>query len=471
MSAGPPPPPMMPGGPLPPPMLPGMGAIPPPLPGVAVWPAERKPVVKPKVTMKPLYWSRIQIPMIPTMMPGVVKNGPVLWEQLEDIKVAGDVLEDLFGKAAPKPKKVEVKKPVSKQAAAVKLIDGKKSQNIGIFLKFNKLDIDGVKQIIYECDCTWEIESLVQLQGFQASPEEELPQLKNHMENTPEKLLDKPDQFLWDLHSLNNIRACCTFLCTGVGLKNMLSVILACGNYMNGGNKQRGQADGFALDILPKIKDVKSKENSDNLLGFIVRFCINEYDDKKGTPEAALPVPDPGDVEKCQNVDFEAERGECRRLQNELNAVKKKIIKIANESSEEIREPFNQKMSDFVEKAEHELQELTELVEISAKKFLNCMRFYKFMPKKGKLEDVKPADFFGIWHVFCGDYKNIWKKEQVRIHTELVKEERKRKRVKKDELKVEVEVRKTSTGGIKEKMLRRKSSRSSVSVATANDSG
>ena len=41
---------------------------------------------------------------------------------------------------------------------------------------------------------------------------------------------------------------------------------------MNGGNKQRGQADGFAIDILPKVKDVKTKDNSDNLLGFVVRL-------------------------------------------------------------------------------------------------------------------------------------------------------------------------------------------------------
>lgn len=27
---------------------------------------------------------------------------------------------------------------------------------------------------------------------------------------------------------------------------------------MNGGNRTRGQADGFTLDILPKLKDVKS---------------------------------------------------------------------------------------------------------------------------------------------------------------------------------------------------------------------
>lgn len=42
-------------------------------------------------------------------------------------------------------------------------------------------------------------------------------------------------------------------------LKRVLSIILAFGNFMNGGNRQRGQADGFGLEILAKLKDVKSK--------------------------------------------------------------------------------------------------------------------------------------------------------------------------------------------------------------------
>lgn len=42
-------------------------------------------------------------------------------------------------------------------------------------------------------------------------------------------------------------------------LKKVIAIILALGNFMNGGNLQRGQADGFGLDILPKLKDVKSK--------------------------------------------------------------------------------------------------------------------------------------------------------------------------------------------------------------------
>lgn len=38
-----------------------------------------------------------------------------------------------------------------------------------------------------------------------------------------------------------------------------MGLVLALGNYMNGGNRARGQADGFGLEVLPKLKDVKSR--------------------------------------------------------------------------------------------------------------------------------------------------------------------------------------------------------------------
>lgn len=42
-------------------------------------------------------------------------------------------------------------------------------------------------------------------------------------------------------------------------LLDVMGLVLAFGNYMNGGNRTRGQADGFGLEILPKLKDVKSR--------------------------------------------------------------------------------------------------------------------------------------------------------------------------------------------------------------------
>jgi len=57
---------------------------------------------------------------------------------------------------------------------------------------------------------------------------------------------------------------------TSESLKKVLAIILALGNYMNGGNRQRGQADGFGLEILPKLRDVKSKGEENNIL---FKFC------------------------------------------------------------------------------------------------------------------------------------------------------------------------------------------------------
>ena len=91
----------------------------------------------------------------------------------------------------------------------------------------------------------------------------------------------------------------------------------------------------------------------------------------------------------------------------------KKVENIARSSPEEVKEPFNAEMEKFVQKASTEVKHLAQYVEECSKKFIDCLSFYKFTPKKGKLEDVKPADFFAFWYIFCEDYKNIWKKEQV----------------------------------------------------------
>ena len=55
---------------------------------------------------------------------------------------------------------------------------------------------------------------------------------------------------------------------------------------------------------------------------------------------------------------------------------------------------------------------------------MRCRQFFSLAPKKGKVEDAEQEEFFSIWYPFCDNYKNIWKKEQVRIQKEQAKEER-----------------------------------------------
>jgi len=438
--------------------------------------------------MKPLYWSRIQIP-VAFQQEEPKEDDKVIWEHLDDVPIEEEEFDSLFSRTVIKPKKPEaakVSKPKVEKPASI--LDSKRSQNVGILLRSTHIDIGRVEEVVYQFELTLEAEVLQQVQEVQATPDE-LAKMRAHLSATPDKPLDTPDQFLLDLaglsffneritcimfqtkfgdamaeieNRLNNIRSCCDFLTTSTSMRLMFAVVLSCGNYMNGGNRQRGQADGFSIDILPKIKDVKSNNNSSNLLAYIVRLCIVRYDEQRGTQEAALPVPEPSDLEKCQHIDFDVERGECEKVKRQLEKAKSSTTKIFEQSPEELREPFQGHMVAFLTSAEGQLGDLGELLEDCQRRFLHTMRFYKFMPKMGKLEEAKPADFFCLWFPFCQDYKNLWKKEQVRVQREMLKEERQRHKKKKESLQ-NVEIKKTPAGGLKAKLQRRKTQSSAVS--------
>ena len=202
--------------------------------------------------MKPLYWKRIQIAASATPFSG---NGVVeiIWDKLEDVEVRGDELEEKFGKADLRSKSKQEPTEVKQTEKVAKIIDGKKSQNLGIFLRSKKIDAEIVRQILFECDTSWEVESLVALQGYKAHPEEELPMLMDHVKRKPEVPLDTPDQFLYELsqiHMLDHrlscllfqssfsgiledaaarldyIKTCCNFLRNNCQLRNALGVIL-----------------------------------------------------------------------------------------------------------------------------------------------------------------------------------------------------------------------------------------------------
>ena len=161
---------------------------------------------------------------------------------------------------------------------------------------------------------------------------------------------------------------------------------------------------------------------------------IEKYD-KTGTPLAVLPVPEPSSLKMAQAVDIQTERAECKKLHEEVTTVKNFAFKIA---AAESNEQFISEMKIFVLQAEREMKKLQENLEDCSSKFVDCLKFYKFTPKEGKVEDAKPSDFFGAWYMFCEDFKNLWKKEEQKIEIQLQKEERRKLKEKKDVLQVQV---------------------------------
>lgn len=59
------------------------------------------------------------------------------------------------------------------------------------------------------------------------------------------------------------------------------------------GNTQRGQADGFYLDVLLKLRDVKAKDSDMNLLQYTVKQYLKQYERSldKTKNESRLPSP------------------------------------------------------------------------------------------------------------------------------------------------------------------------------------
>ncbi|XP_016111454.1 formin-like [Sinocyclocheilus grahami] len=174
LAHAPPPPPPLPGAP-PPPSLPG--APPPPPPpvfggfgfGQATEKAPRKPAVEPACPMKPLYWNRIQIQD---------KNNNTLWSSLEEPDIINtQEFEDLFSKATVQTKKKPLSDTYEKKNKArkiIKLLDGKRSQAVGILISSLHLEMKDIQQGEIRC-----------IYLSRAQPEE-LEKIRKHYETSKE---------------------------------------------------------------------------------------------------------------------------------------------------------------------------------------------------------------------------------------------------------------------------------------------
>lgn len=301
--------------------------------------------------MKPLYWTRIVAPSVTTPQANVPTpaDEPQLWKEIDETTLDNlDEFTEMFSRPIIEPKRVreETQKPV--KAKTVKVLDSKRSQSVGIFSRSLHVNFDEIERAIYHCDTSVvSLEALQTLMEIKATPEElELIQDAAGQDSP----LDPPEEFLLKISKfscsaeriscivfqsdfeegslavtkkLNTVTSLCQVLMESDDLKTLFSIILTLGNYMNGGNRQRGQADGFGLEILSKLKDVKSKDPRVTLLHFIVKTYIDRCR-RGGTPlnDIVLPIPDPGDVVKALVVDFKEVEDQVNFLESKLKGKK-----------------------------------------------------------------------------------------------------------------------------------------------------
>ena len=145
----PPPPPFGGGGPPPPPP---MGGGPPPPPGGGPGALPKIKVPKPSVAMKNLNWTKIPNSKIQN----------TLFSQMGKLEVKVDFgeMEGLFCKKIIEKKKdagkteirIEAKRVGPAKPTAVSIVDGRRSQNVGIFLSTMKLSNAEIKKAVITID-------------------------------------------------------------------------------------------------------------------------------------------------------------------------------------------------------------------------------------------------------------------------------------------------------------------------------
>ncbi|XP_062429638.1 formin-2 [Rhea pennata] len=430
------------------------GFLPPPLPsglfamGINQEKGSRKHVIEPSRPMKPLYWTRIQLHSKRD------SSASLVWEKIEEPSIDYHEFEELFSKTAVKERKKPISDTITKTKTkqVVKLLSNKRSQAVGILMSSLHLDMRDIQHAVVNLD-----NSVVDLETLQALYEnraqsDELEKIEKHSKTSKEKenakSLDKPEQFLYELSLIPNfservfcilfqstfsesicsirrklelLQKLCETLKNGSGVMQVLGLVLAFGNYMNGGNRTRGQADGFGLDILPKLKDVKSSDNSRSLLSYIVSYYLRNFDEDAGKEQCIFPLPEPQDLFQASQMKFEDFQKDLRKMKKDLRVCETEAAKVYQLSLEEHLQPFKDSMEQFISQAkidqENEEKSLTE----AHKSFLETAAYFCMKPKMGEKE-VSPHSFFSIWHEFSSDFKEFWKKENKLILQERVKE-------------------------------------------------
>nr|XP_020459527.1 formin-like [Monopterus albus] len=469
----------------PPPLLlhpppPGSPPPPPPLPGGGFMfhKPPRKLAVEPSRPMKPLYWNRIQIQE---------NNNNTLWNILEEPNINTSEFEDLFAKATANTKRKLLSDACEKKTKSrkIKLLDGKRSQAVGILISSLHLEMKDIQQAVLTVDhSVVDLETIEALYENRAQPEE-LQRIKKHYETLAEdevKLLDKPEQFLFELsqipdftgrahciifqstftdgitsiqHKLRTLSSVCKGLLEGDGVKAVMGLVLALGNYMNGGSRARGQADGFDLEILPKLKDVKSRDSHISLVDYVVSYYLHNVDKNAGTDQSTFPLPEPPDVFLAAQVNFDDLNTDLIQLGQDLTRCEKDIQKVCSNSPEEHLQPFKDKMEAFVLSAQKEQAEASCQLMTAQKSFKDLVLYFGLKPRTGEKE-VTASHFFLLWFEFCADFKVRWKRENKNISKERLKEAKMSvKRLTEDK---KVETRRLNPNSLKERMRQKRSS-------------
>ncbi|KAL0209972.1 hypothetical protein P9112_010056 [Eukaryota sp. TZLM1-RC] len=418
MPPPPPPPPGMPGMPPPPPPPPGMPGVPPPPPGMpgASRPASNIP--KPKVKMKAVHWRKKG----PNRMN---PNAQTIWKEVDLPRVDFSKIERAF-QVKEKPKagaKAAESKP--KKPAKVIVLEGKRSQAIGVLLP-RLPPTSQMKDAILTLDESVLTPDSVTMIKQNLPTSEEVTSIRRALED-PTAVLDKPEEWCLAMSKIPKIQArlqawlfkfefsallsdisspiekltnATLAVKESKGLRSVLGMLLVVGNYINAGTA-RGSAEGFEFEFLVKSADVKDSENKKTLLQHAVEWLTER--------ETLHIVTELSPIKEALRVSF----GDLDKNYHDLKMRIKEASAAADLVSKELKpsDPFCEKMGPFMERCNKETAKIEADLAQQKKEFVDLLVFLGYQESKAK--KIEPNEWFpGLQTVVEKIEKFMPKKEE-----------------------------------------------------------
>lgn len=394
---------------------PGAPPMPSMLPGgmLAAAAKPKKPSVAPSVPLRNLFWTKVPDN----------KLAQTVWNDLDDsgVKLERAELEQLFAKEKKKDasEEAEAKKQSTANSAQAKpkeinLLDPRTLQNVGIGLARLRMTPQQIKQAVVEMSPDMTAENVMALRRI-APTSEDISTMAQY-DGDP-ALLGKVEQFYLEIMSIpdfakrldcwiyklrfetakdslsatiDTVEHATTQVKDSTKLKRLLEVVLAIGNFLNGGTS-RGGLYGFKLDALSKLANVKGTDNKTSVMHYLVSWCQKNDSKLLQFPEDVSLAEEASRVSLNQwKADFAAFKAGWKAVSQQLEH---------SETQEQTNDNFAQVMKPFRDAAESVIDNLEKRAETCMTELREVIQSFGENPSQNECED-----FFGLIHQFAQQF-------------------------------------------------------------------
>ena len=366
--------------------------------------------------MKSLFWEVIQAKDIKD----------TIWDELDDtkIKINLDKFEEKFSQVKKELKKPVVEKKVSSKKEKKTFLEPDRTRMMSIVLNKIRIDTLELSDAIEKYDlkiltpevCTLLLPILPndaevkEVSAFQGDIMEELAPCDQFVliisgiaayKERIKTIIFKYNylnDYMVIKEEIDRIFNVYKFMKEDKKLQRLFEIILALGNYMNGGSF-RGGAYGFTLNSLTKFADTKS--SGINFIDYIVKFIYEQIKE----PQVLDILKNLREFDKLQYQSIIESSKQLENRWKDVLALKKalaanKDLLLAEDESEKF-------LSSFYDDAQNKIKEIKEKVEKIDKDYEGVAKFYGENPQKFTM-----INFVDTFRKFTKDLSDAFKKYQ-----------------------------------------------------------